>query len=323
MEVVRGMRQYIIRRLLLSVLVLLGVSLLVFLVLHFMPVDPVRELLMQHQTGTAPTTEGTISDEQIAELRKQMGLDQPLYIQFARFVWNALHGDFGQSWRNKRQVLTMIIANAPDTIELSLAGMAISVTLGVVLGTVAAVKQNTAFDTIAMILAVGGVCAPGFWLGLMLMMVFGLKLGWLPPIGSGTWRHLVLPAVTMGIGGAALVARLTRANMVEVLRQEYITTARSKGLSERIVVAKHALRNAMIPVVTVVGLSLGHMLGGSVIIENVFGRPGLGGLAVDAIWEKDYPVVQTTVLMMAISYVIANLLVDILYGTLDPRIRYN
>ncbi|MDP2857293.1 MAG: ABC transporter permease [Bacillota bacterium] len=317
------MRQYINRRLLLSILVLLGVSLLVFLVLHFMPVDPVRELLMQHQTGTAPTTEGTISDAQIAELRKQMGLDQPLYIQFARFVWNALHGDFGQSWRNKRAVITMIAKNAPDTIELSLAGLAISITLGVVLGTVAAVKQNTAFDTVSMILAVGGVCAPSFWLGLMLMMVFGLKLGWFPPIGSGTWRHLVLPAVTMGLGGAALVARLTRANMVEVLRMEYITTARSKGLSERIVVAKHALRNAMIPVVTVVGLSLGHMLGGSVIIENVFGRPGLGRIAVDAIWEKDYPVVQTTVLMMAISYVIANLLVDILYGTLDPRIRYS
>jgi ABC-type dipeptide/oligopeptide/nickel transport system permease component len=323
MEVVRRMRQYIIRRLLLSVLVLLGVSLLVFLVLHFMPVDPVRELLMQHQTGTAPTTEGTISDQQIAELRKQMGLDQPLLVQFARFIWNALHGDFGQSWRTKRSVLTMIVKNAPDTIQLSLAGMVISVTLGLVFGTIAAVKQNTAFDTVAMVLAVGGVCAPGFWLGLMLMLVFGLRLGWLPPIGSGTWRHLVLPAMTMGIGGAALVARLTRANMVEVLRQEYITTARSKGLSERIVVAKHALRNAMIPVVTVVGLSLGHMLGGSVIIENVFGRPGLGGLAVSAIWEKDYPVVQTTVLMMAISYVAANLLVDIVYGMLDPRIRYN
>ncbi len=216
----------------------------------------------------------------------------------------------------------MIAANAKDTIELSLAGLVISVVLGVGLGTIAAVKQNSLADTLSMILAVGGVCAPSFWLGLMLMLIFALWLGWFPPIGVGTWKHLVLPAVTLGIGGAALVARLTRASMVEVLRQEYVTTARAKGLSERIVVAKHALRNALIPVVTVVGLSLGHMLSGSLITENVFGRPGLGRVAVDAIWEKDYPVVQTTVLMIAVSYVVANLVVDVVNGLIDPRIRY-
>ena len=316
------MRGYIIRKLLLAVPVLLGVSLLVFLVLHFLPVDPVRELVMQHQTGTAPSVEGAMTDAEIEVLRHQMGLDRPLYIQFGKFVWNALHGDFGISWRTKRSVMTMIAKNAPFTIELSLAGMAISIVLGVLLWVIAAVKEHTWIDTFSMIVAVGGVCAPSFWMGLMLMLLFGLKLGWLPPIGAGTWKHLVLPAFTMGIGGAAMVARLTRSSLLEVLRQEYIVTARSKGLAERMVVYKHAMRNAMIPVITVVGLSLGHMLGGSVIVENVFGRPGLGRIAVDAISEKDYPVVQTTVLMMAVSYVIANLLVDMCYGLLDPRIRY-
>jgi peptide/nickel transport system permease protein len=317
------MRRYVVRRLFLAIPVLLGVSLLVFLVLHFLPVDPVRELIMQHQTGTAPTIESALTDQQIVELRHQMGLDQPLYVQFFTYIWKALHGDFGTSWRTKRLVITMIAANAPYTIELSLAGLFISVVLGVLFGVIAAVREHTWIDTISMIFAVIGVCAPSFWLGLMLMLVFGLNLGWFPPIGAGTWRHLVLPAATMGIGGAALVARLTRSSLVEVLRQDYILTARSKGLSERIVVFKHAMRNAMIPVVTVIGLSLGHMLGGSVIVENVFGRPGLGRIAVDAINEKDYPIVQTTVLMMAVSYVAANIIVDMCYGLLDPRIRYN
>ncbi len=316
------MRQYIIRRILLVIPVLLGVSLLVFLALHLMPVDPVRMMLTEHRAGTAPTTEGTVTEEQMDILRKQLGLDQPLYVQFARFVGNVLRGDLGTSWRTKRAVSTMIIRNAPYTIQLSLAGLFVAVVMGVTLGTVAAVKERTWFDTGTMGVAVIGVSMPSFWKGLMLMMIFGHMLRWFPPVGVGTWRHLVLPAVTMGIGGAALMARMTRSSMVEVLRQDYIVTARSKGLSERVVTYKHALRNALIPVITIIGLSLGGMLGGSVVLENVFGRPGLGRIAVDAIWEKDFPVVQATVLVMATAYVLANLLVDLFYGFLDPRIRY-
>ncbi len=304
--------RYLVKRLLAAIPVLFGVSVVVFSMLHLVPGDPVKMMLSEFQT----------SPEQIARLRAQLHLDEPLPKQFGRFLWNALHGDLGSSIRSRRPVLTEILDNLPSTAVLALAGMVVAILMGVTLGVIAAVRQHSWFDTCSMLAALLGVSMPSFWLGLLLIFALSLKLGWLPATGGGDVRHLIMPAVTLGMGAAAIIARLSRSCMLEVLRQEYITTARSKGLWEPLVILRHGLKNALIPVVTIVGLQLGQLLGGTVIIETVFARPGVWRLIVNGILEKDFPLVQGIVLVGATSYVFINLLVDVTYALLDPRIRY-
>jgi ABC-type dipeptide/oligopeptide/nickel transport system permease component len=303
--------RYLVTRLLAVIPVLLGVSVVVFSMLHLVPGDPVKMMLSEFQT----------SPEQIARLRAQLHLDEPLPQQFGRFLWNAVRGDFGYSIRTKRPVHTEILENLPSTITLALAGMGVAVSLGVTLGIIAAVRQRSWFDSGSMLVALLGVSMPSFWLGLLCVFVFSLKLGWLPATGGGDFRHLIMPALTLGLGASAIIARLSRSCMLEVLRQDYITTARAKGLRESLVILRHGLKNALIPVVTIVGLQLGQLLGGTVIIETVFARPGVGRLIVNGILEKDFPLVQGVVLVGATGYVLINLLVDVTYGFLDPRIR--
>jgi peptide/nickel transport system permease protein len=303
---------YLSRRVAATIPVLLGVSLLVFAMLHLIPGDPVKMMLSEF--GTNP--------EQVALLRSQLHLDEPLPQQFLRFVVNALRGDLGYSIRTKRPVTQEIGDNYLSTLQLAFAGLFLAGLLGTALGIIAAVKQYSWVDAGSMMFALIGVSMPSFWLGLLLIFTFSLRFRLFPATGGGDLKHLVLPALTLGLGASAIIARLVRSSMLEVLRQEYVTTARAKGLKEFWVIIRHALRNALIPVVTVFGLQFGSLLAGAVIIETVFGRPGIGRLLVDAILNKDFPVVQGVVLVVAVSYVTVNLLVDLVYVVLDPRIRY-
>ena len=306
------MLSYIRTRLLSSIPVVLGVSVLVFSMLHFLPGDPV--VIMLGEAAGSP--------ERLAELREQLGLNDPLPVQYARFLGNAVRGDFGRSIRTNRPVFDEIREQAPNTIQLTVAGLGLAIVVGVMLGVLAGRFQNSWIDSLSMLLALVGVSMPSFWMGLLLIFFFALRLGWLPATGQGGPERLILPAFTLGVHAMAIIARLTRSNMIEVLNQEYVTTARAKGLSERTTVLRHALRNALIPVLTVVGLQFGALLGGAVIIETVFARQGMGRLAVEAILAKDFPVVQGVVLVSALIYVLINLAVDVSYGLLDPRIRY-
>lgn len=303
---------YLARRIVLMIPVLFGVSLLVFSMLHLVPGDPVKMMLSEFQTNP----------EQLAKLRAQLYFNEPLPQQFGRFVWGAMQGDLGYSIRTKRPVTEEIMNNLPATLQLTISGLAVAALLGVSMGVMAAVKQYSWLDAGSMFLALVGVSMPSFWLGYLLIFAFSLRLGWFPATGGGDLKHLVLPAFTLGLGASAIIARLTRSSMLEVLRNEYVTTARAKGLREYRVIVRHALKNAMIPVVTIFGLQFGQLLAGTVIIETVFGRPGIGRLIVDAILAKDFPLVQGIVLIVATSYVIVNLIVDIVYAFLDPRIRY-
>ena len=304
------MLRYVRTRLLAALPVLLGVSILVFSMLHLLPGDPAQIIL-----GEAVT-----SAQDLARLRRELGFDAPLHVQYARFLGRALSGDLGRSLQSRRPVLDEILAQLPSTVQLTLAGLALAVVVGVVLGVAAATHRGSWADTLCMLLALGGVSMPAFWLGLMLIFFFALQLGWLPATGQGGLARLVLPALTLGYGAAGVIARLVRSSMLEVLRIEYVTTARSKGLAERRVVYRHALRNALIPVITIVGLQFGALLGGTVVIETVFARQGIGRLLVGAILYKDFPLVQGIVLFTASAYVLVNLLVDLSYGALDPRV---
>lgn len=306
------MYRFLAGRLVATIPVLLGVSFLVFMMLHLVPGDPVKMMLSEFQT----------TPKQIELLRSQLHLDEPLPQQFARFVWNALHGDLGLSIRSKRMVTREIGENLVPTLQLAVAALAVAVVVGVSLGILAAIKQGTWLDLAPMLVALGGVSMPSFWLGLLLIFFFSLRLGWLPATGAGDLKHLVMPALTLGLGASAIIARLTRSSMLEVLRQEYITTARAKGLRELTVILRHGLKNALIPVVTIFGLQFGNLLAGTVVVETVFARPGIGRLIVDAILAKDFPVVQGIILLSATAYVLVNLLVDVTYGFLDPRIRF-
>jgi ABC-type dipeptide/oligopeptide/nickel transport system permease component len=305
--------RYLVQRLILAVPVLLGVSIVVFLMLHLLPGDPALAMLAG-QSG--------ITSEDVDRIRRQLGLDQPLPVQYLTYIGRVLHGDFGESVHSHRPVLEMIAEQAGATIQLAVAAMVIAVTMGIVLGTISALRQNTWVDTLSMLIALFGVSMPSFWFGLILIYIFSLQLGWLPVTGQGGWQRLVLPAIALGMDFSAITARLVRANLLEVLRQDYILTARAKGLRNQAVIARHALRNAMIPVLTIIGLQLGNLLGGAVVIETVFAREGIGRLAVTAILSKDFPLVQGIVLVAAVVYVSINLLIDLSYATLDPRIRY-
>lgn len=306
------MLKFIVRRLLVSLVVLWGVSTLVFGMMHALPGDPV-ELMLSRSGGSAAT---------IASIRQQLGLDLPLYAQYVRFLGNALRGDLGRSISTGMKVTDMIASQFPATLELAAAGMLVALVLGLTLGMVAALKHNSWIDNLCVVLSVIGVSVPIFWLGLLLIQIFAAHLHWLPATGEGDLRHLLMPALVLGFSSAGSIARLLRATMLDVLGQDYLRTARAKGLPEKLVVLRHGARNALIPVVTMAGMQAGYLLGGTVVTETVFSRRGLGQLTINAILWKDFPVVQGTVLVIAGVYVLVNLLVDLSYGLLDPRIRY-
>ncbi|MBM7870309.1 peptide/nickel transport system permease protein [Clostridium pascui] len=334
------MLKYILKRLVLLLPVILGVSILVFLVMHVFTTDPASIILGQHATA-----------EQVANLREELGLNKPLYLQYFDFIGGVFKGSLGNSLITKTSVTGEILARFPATIELALAAIIIASIVGVIIGVISAVKQNSIVDYLSMIGALLGVSMPIFWLGLMLIVLFSVKLHWLPVSGriqigmepahvtgfylldslitgnmvafKSALMHLTLPAVALASYSTAIIARMTRSTMLEIVKQDYIRTARAKGLFEKVVILKHALRNALIPITTVIGLQLGSLLGGAVLTETVFSWPGVGSYTIDAIMKSDYPVVQGAVMILAIVFVLVNLIVDLLYAYLDPRIKYS
>jgi len=306
------MRAYALRRLGQAALTLLGVSVLVFVVLRVLPGDPAKMLLPEGAPQSA-----------VDELNRHLGLREPLHVQYAIFIRSVVRGDFGQSFQYRAPALWSSPSGSAATVQLALVAMFLTGAVGVSLGIVAAVRRGTRYDFASTLFAVLGQSLPNFWLGIMLILLFGVALRWLPTSGFESWRHLILPAVTLAAFPTALVARLTRSSMLEILGRDYIRTGRAKGLAERAVVLRHALRNAAIPVLTVLGLQIGTLLGGAVITESVFAWPGMGKLVVDAIFFRDFPVVQTVLIFSATIFVLINLLVDLLYTVIDPRIRYS
>jgi peptide/nickel transport system permease protein len=312
------MGKYVLRRLLATVPVLFGVSVLVFSIVHLIPGDPALILAGMEA-----------NEEQVARVRQDLGLDRPLHIQYASYVARALRGDLGRSIHSRQQIWHAITEHFPATLELTVASLLLSSVVGIVVGVVSAVKRYSFFDHLSMLGALAGISMPIFWIGILLMWFFSLYLEWLPTGGRGgpVWtlaglRSLVLPSLALAGISVAMIARLTRSTMLEVLRQDFVTTARSKGLGERLVIFRHALGNALIPVVTYVGLEFGVLLGGAVVTEQIFSWPGMGRLVVDAINSRDYPIIQGSILFFAVLFVLINLIVDLLYGLLDPRIRY-
>ncbi len=306
------MRRYVLQRLGQSAVTLLGVSVLVFVILRVLPGDPARMLLPDGAPESAVT-----------ELNRQLGLREPFIVQYGLFLKSVARGDFGQSFQYRAPALRVVLERLPATIQLTLAAMLITIAAGVSLGIFTAVRRGTRYDVAGTIVAVLGQSLPNFWLGIMLILLFGVALRWLPTSGFSGWTSLVLPAITLAAFPMALVARLTRSSMLEILHRDYIRTGRAKGLAEGNVVFRHALRNAAIPVLTVIGLQIGALLGGAVITESVFAWPGMGKLIVDAIFFRDFPVVQTVLILSATVFVVINLAVDLLYTVIDPRIRYS
>ena len=304
------MKSYILRRVWQAALVLFGVSIVVFMILHLTG-DPAGLLLPPDASA-----------EDVARFRKAMGFDDPWIVQYGRFLKGALHGNFGESLRHGEPALPLVLERLPATFQLAGAGLLLALCLAIPAGIVSAVKRNTVIDYISTVVALLGQAMPTFWLGIMLILVFSVRLNWLPSSGRGDLQHLILPAVTLGLFTTARITRLTRSGMLEVLSQDYIRTARAKGVSEQPVVWKHALKNASIPIVTIIGIELGTLLGGSVITETIFAWPGVGRLSVQAIFNRDYPVVQAAVFILASTFVVLNFVVDLAYTWLDPRIRF-
>jgi ABC-type dipeptide/oligopeptide/nickel transport system permease component len=304
------MARYLVRRLLLTIPVLLGVATLVFALIHFIPGDPAQAMLGESATP-----------EDVAQLRHRLGLDRPLIVQYGTFLGGIAHGDLGVSLRNDQPVARQIIERMPATAELALAAMAVAVVIALPLGIIGAVWKGTPVDAGAMALSLVGISVPNFWLGPLLAIVFAVQLGWLPVGGSGTPAHLILPAITLGAALAAILARMTRASLLEELGEPYVLAARAKGVSRTRAVLHHALRNSLIPIVTILGLQFGVVLTGAVITETIFAWPGVGRLLIQSIGFRDYPTVQGCVLLIAVTYVGVNLLTDLTYGFLDPRIR--
>jgi peptide/nickel transport system permease protein len=304
------MSRYLLRRLLLTIPVLIGVATLVFALIHFIPGDPAQAMLGE---GATP--------EDVAQLRTRLGLDKPLLVQYGSFLNGVVHGDLGVSLRNDQPVMKQILERMPATAELAFAAMAVAVLFALPLGIVAAVWRGTWVDHAAMTLSLVGISVPNFWLGPLMAIVFAVELGWLPVGGSGTPAHLVLPSITLGAALAAILARMTRASLLEELSEPYVLAARAKGVSRTRAVLHHALRNSLIPIVTILGLQFGVVLTGAVITETIFAWPGIGRLLIQSISFRDYPTVQGCVLLIAITYVGVNLITDLTYGFLDPRIR--
>lgn len=327
------MRDYVIRRLIHTLIVMLGVVIAVFALIRFIPGDPAIVIL-----GV------DASPEEVERLQRLLGLNQPLRVQFTRYLSLVVRGDFGDSIFQHQPVMELIVQRLPATVELAVAAMLIAIILGVFTGVISAIRPYSIFDAIGTFIALAGVAMPVFWLGMLAILFFSLRLGWFPSFGRGegvfaalltylrsgnigplgnALRHLALPALTLGAYSAALIARLVRSSMLEVLGKDYILTARGKGLTERTVILSHAFRNALIPVVTVIGLQVGALLGGAVITETIFSWPGLGRMLINAISQRDYPLIQGIVFFLALTISLINLLVDLLYAWLDPRVAYD
>jgi len=305
------MLQYLAKRLVGLIPTLLIVGVLVFMFVHLLPGDPAR-------LAAGPDA----TPETVALVRQDLGLDKPLPQQFLRFATGALRGDFGKSLRTKRPVATEIGERFMPTFWLTLAAMSWSVAIGMLIGVLSAVWRNRWPDRVGMTLAVSGISFPAFALGMVLMQIFAVQLNWLPTVGADTWKHYILPSLTLGAAVAAIMARFTRSSFVDILHEDYVRTARAKGLSENVVVIKHGLRNALIPVVTMMGLQFGFLLGGSIVVEVVFNWPGMGRLLIDAVDMRDYPVIQTEILLFSLEFILINLVVDVLYAVINPTIRY-
>jgi len=312
---------YLIQRLLATLPTVLGVVTLAFLLIHIAPGDP-AELMLGDYTGVTPQV--------LADMRERLGLDRPLPVQYVSYVTSVLRGDLGRSFRTNQPVLSEIATQTPFTLILAAAGVLLAVLIGVPSGIVTALRRNTTVDYITTTVAMLWLASPSFWFAILLIYFLSYKLGWFPVFGAGTWGdwrslaiHLILPAAAIGVRSAALISRMTRSSMLEVLHQDYVRTARAKGLADWAVVYRHALRNAAIPVITIIGLDIAYLLGGAVVTETVFARPGLGKLVVDAIYSRDYPTVQGAIMVFAMGILVVNLLVDLSYAIVDPRIRYS
>ncbi|ELY2415637.1 glutathione ABC transporter permease GsiC [Salmonella enterica] len=305
------MLNYVLKRLLGLIPTLLIVAVLVFLFVHLLPGDPARLI-------AGPEADAQV----IALVRQQVGLDQPLHVQFWRYITHVLQGDFGTSMVSRRPVSEEIASRFLPTLWLTITSMIWAVLFGMAIGIAAAVWRNRWPDRLGMTLAVTGISFPAFALGMLLMQIFSVDLGWLPTVGADSWQHYILPSLTLGAAVASVMARFTRSSFVDVLSEDYMRTARAKGVSETWVVLKHGLRNAMIPVVTMMGLQFGFLLGGSIVVEKVFNWPGLGRLLVDSVDMRDYPVIQAEVLLFSLEFILINLVVDVLYAAINPAIRY-
>ena len=301
---------YVLKRLLQAVPVVLGVMTLTFILMYLVPGDPVLAMVGEHFDAAT-----------VANLRRQLGLDDPWPVQYIRFMGRIMTGDLGRSFLTDRAVAAELLERIPYTLELAFGAMTVSVVVGLTVGIVASLRPGSLLDRGIMVLSLAAVSAPVFWVALLLILYVGVGLRWLPPTGYGGLQYLILPAIALGTRSAAFLARITRANMLEVLGEDYIRTARAKGLSEWVVVLKHALRNALIPIITVIGTDFGSYLSGAVLTESVFGWPGVGRYALDAILKRDFPAIQGAVLFMALIFIAVNLAVDLLYGWIDPRIR--
>jgi peptide/nickel transport system permease protein len=310
-------KRFLLQRLSFLALSVFGAFTIAFLVMRLIPGDPAQVMLGDYATK-----------ESIGRLRETLGLERPVWMQYVGFVGRALRGDFGQSLVTQRPAFFEVFAVFTPTMQLAAAGAFVSMLLGVPAGIVAAARRNHPLDYVTTTLALGGMSMPVFWLGLLLLFVFSFTLGWTPTIGAGaeggwlsTLHHMLLPALALGLSLGAMVTRMTRSAMLEVIRQDYIRTARSKGLSELLIVTKHALRNAALPILTIVGINFGIQLGGTILVETVFARPGMGSLLISSIYQRDYPQVQALVVVFATSIVLVNVLVDVLYAAFDPRVR--
>jgi ABC-type dipeptide/oligopeptide/nickel transport system permease component len=307
------MTEYVIRRILLVIPVLFGVTLVTFVLMYVVPGDPVLSMVGERY-----------DQETIESLRAELHLNDPLPVQYLRYIWGVVRGDLGRSFITRRPVMESILEKFPNTLRLAFSAMVVATLLGLVVGIISAVKPYSIWDRLSMTVCLAGISVPVFWVGLILILIVAVQLRLLPPsgFGGGNIKYLILPAITLGTRSSAFIARMTRANMLEVIHEDYIRTARSKGLREFWVINKHALRNVLIPIITVLGMDFGSYLSGSVLTESIFGWPGLGRYTLLAILKRDFPVIQGAVLFMAVIFVTVNLAVDLLYSVLDPRIRY-
>ncbi len=304
------MATYLIRRILQTIPVILGVIIFTFILMYVVPGDPVLSMVGERY-----------DEATIQKLRENLHLDDPLWKQFGNYVGGLMQGDLGNSFITMRPVATDLVAKFPFTLLLAASAMSVSIVVGLAVGIISSLKPNSLLDRGTMLLALTGISAPVFWVGLLLILIIGVNLKWLPPTGYGGIEYLILPAITLGTRSAAFLARITRATMLDVLQQDYIRTARAKGLPEWKVVLKHAFPNTLIPVITIIGVDFGSYLSGAVLTESIFGWPGIGRFALDAIMKRDFPVIQGTVLFTAMMFILANLIVDLLYGVVDPKVR--